>query len=166
MVSTRPPAHTSGSPAQDWLLLDQQLCFALYSTSLAMTKLYKPLLAPLALTYPQYLTLLVLWERDGQTVSELGERLFLDSGTLTPLLKRMEAAGWLQRERAAEDERRVIVSLTPEGRALRQKARSIPPQLAQATRCNASELASLTQRLQQLRTQLLGADEDAQTAAH
>src|SRR5206468_5596661 len=87
------------SPAPDagrldaWLALDNQLCFALYSTSLAMTKLYKPLLEPLGLTYPQYLALLVLWARDALTVSELGERLFLDSGTLTPLLKRMEAAG-------------------------------------------------------------------------
>ncbi|MEO8152296.1 MAG: MarR family transcriptional regulator [Rhizobacter sp.] len=150
----------------DWLRLDQQLCFALYSTSLAMTKLYKPLLAPLGLTYPQYLALLVLWERDGLAVSELGDRLFLDSGTLTPLLKRMEAAGWLQRDRAADDERRVIVSLTAEGRALRQKARRIPTQLAQATRCDASELASLTQRLQQLRTQMLGADDDAPSPAH
>jgi DNA-binding MarR family transcriptional regulator len=150
----------------DWLKLDQQLCFALYSSSLAMTKLYKPLLAPLGLTYPQYLALLVLWERDKITVGELGERLFLDSGTLTPLLKRMQASGWLQRERAADDERRVIVSLTPEGRALRRKARAIPPQLAQATRCDASELASLTQRLQQLRSHLLGADDDAQTTAH
>lgn len=166
MVSTRPPAQAAGNPAKDWLLLDQQLCFALYSSSLAMTKLYKPLLAPLGLTYPQYLALLVLWERDGLTVSELGERLFLDSGTLTPLLKRMEAAGWLQRERAADDERRVIVSLTPEGRALRQKAKRIPLQLAQATRCDLGELASLTQRLQQLRTQLLSADDDAQTPAH
>ena len=83
------------------LQLDHQLCFALYSTSLAMTKLYKPLLAPLGLTYPQYLVLLALWEGDDRMVSELGERLFLDSGTLTPLLKRMEAAGWLQRQRDA-----------------------------------------------------------------
>ncbi len=166
MVSTRPPAQAANGPAQDWLLLDQQLCFALYSTSLAMTKLYKPLLAPLGLTYPQYLALLVLWERDGLTVSELGERLFLDSGTLTPLLKRMEAAGWLQRERAAVDERRVIVSLTAEGRALRQKAKRVPIQLAQATHCDVSELTSLTQRLQQLRSHLLGADDDARPAAH
>lgn len=150
----------------DWLQLDQQLCFALYSSSLAMTKLYKPLLAPLGLTYPQYLALLVLWERDGLAVGELGERLFLDSGTLTPLLKRMEAAGWLQRERAAADERRVMVSLTAEGRALRQKARRVPLQLAQASGCSAAELAELTQRLQQLRTQLLGAADDALSTAH
>ncbi|HET7792175.1 MAG TPA: MarR family transcriptional regulator [Rhizobacter sp.] len=150
----------------DWLQLDQQLCFALYSSSLAMTKLYKPLLAPLGLTYPQYLALLVLWERDGLAVGELGERLFLDSGTLTPLLKRMETAGLIRRERAAEDERRVLVSLTPEGRALRQKARRIPLELAEATRCDARELASLVQRLQELRTQLLGAAEDASSPTH
>lgn len=160
------PSKTPATKANPAQLLDNQLCFALYSASLAMTKLYKPMLDEMGLTYPQYLALLVLWERDGLTVSELGERLFLDSGTLTPLLKRMEAAGWLLRERAADDERRVIVSLTPEGRALRQKAKRIPLQLAQATRCDLGELASLTQRLQQLRTQLLSADDDAQTPAH
>jgi len=141
----------------DWLQLDNQLCFALYSASLAMTKLYKPLLEPLGLTYPQYLALLVLWERDGLAVNELGERLFLDSGTLTPLLKRMEAAGWLSRERAGDDERRVILSLTAEGRALKRRAQAVPRELASATGCSADELVSLTRRLQQLRTQLLDA---------
>jgi DNA-binding MarR family transcriptional regulator len=163
----RPAARTvARAEAQpDWLKLDLQLCFALYSTSLAMTKLYKPLLAPLGLTYPQYLAMLVLWEQDGVGVGELGERLFLDSGTLTPLLKRMESAGWVRRERAADDERRVVVSLTAEGRALKQKARRVPLQLAQAAHCDVGELAALTQRLQQLRTQLLS-DTDAPTAAH
>jgi MarR family transcriptional regulator, organic hydroperoxide resistance regulator len=152
-----PTAKRPARPAAvaDWLQLDQQLCFALYSSSLAMTKLYKPLLEPLGLTYPQYLALLVLWERDGLAVGELGERLFLDSGTLTPLLKRMEAAGWLQRERAAEDERRVIVTLTPAGRALRQQARAVPRALAKASGCSAQELVELTQRLQHLRAQLI-----------
>jgi DNA-binding MarR family transcriptional regulator len=84
-----------------------------------MTKLYKPLLDPLGLTYPQYLVMLVLWERDGETVGQLGERLFLDSGTLTPLLKRLEAQGLLQRQRDAADERRVLLQLSPAGRALR-----------------------------------------------
>lgn len=149
------PRPSNRSAVNDWLRLDDQLCFALYSTSLAMTKLYKPLLEPLGLTYPQYLALLVLWERDGQSVGELGERLFLDSGTLTPLLKRMEAAGWLQRERAAEDERRVIVSLTPAGLALRQQARAVPRALAKASGCSTDELIELTQRLQQLRAQLI-----------
>jgi len=161
-----PAQRTHADNHADWLRLDQQLCFALYSTSLAMTKIYKPLLAPLGLTYPQYLAMLVLWERDGLAVGELGERLFLDSGTLTPLLKRMEASGWLQRERATDDERRVIVSLTAEGRALRQKAKRVPLQLAQATHCSIDELTSLTQRLQQLRAQLLSADEEAPRTAH
>ena len=110
----------SAQPAS-WLSLDLQLCFALYSASLAMTKLYKPMLAPLGLTYPQYLAMLVLWEADDVTVTTLGERLMLDSGTLTPLLKRLESAGLVQRLRDATDERRVRVLLTPAGRALRRR---------------------------------------------
>ena len=153
----RTTTSTTPVPAADWQQLDHQLCFALYSASLAMTKLYKPLLEPLGLTYPQYLALLVLWERDGLTVGELGERLFLDSGTLTPLLKRMEASGWLSRARAADDERRVLVHLTTEGRALKRRAASVPRELAAATGCSADELVGLTRRLQQLRTQLLDA---------
>lgn len=138
--------------------LDRQLCFALYASSLAMTKLYKPLLAPLGLTYPQYLVLLALWEQDGQSVGELGERLQLDSGTLTPLLKRMEQAGLLQRSRDPEDERRVCVSLSTSGLALKDRARSIPQQLACASACSLQELESLTQRLHQLREQLQRAE--------
>src|SRR3954462_6505588 len=99
-------------PANEVLHLDNQLCFALYSASLAMTKLYKPLLDELGLTYPQYLAMLALWQEDGQSVSQLGERLFLDSGTLTPLLKRLETAGLVVRERSVEDERRVHIRLT------------------------------------------------------
>lgn len=154
----RTTTSTAAHAATDWQQLDNQLCFALYSASLAMTKLYKPLLEPLGLTYPQYLTLLVLWERDGLSVGELGERLFLDSGTLTPLLKRMEASGWLSRTRAADDERRVLVHLTAEGRALKRRAASVPRELAVASGCSADELVALTRRLQQLRTQLLEAD--------
>lgn len=131
--------------------LDHQLCFALYSASLAMTKLYKPLLEDLGLTYPQYLVLLVLWERDDLMVSELGERLFLDSGTLTPLLKRMEAAGWLQRQRDAADERRVRVTLSPAGRALQAQAAGIPACVRQHSQCTRSELQALTAQVQQLR---------------
>lgn len=111
------------------LLLDNQLCFAMYSASLAMTKAYKKILAPLEITYPQYLVMMVLWEQDQIIVSELGARLFLDSGTLTPLLKRMEAMGLLRRARDAGDERRVVVSLTEAGRALREKARAVPLQM-------------------------------------
>src|SRR3954468_2994928 len=113
-MSTPGSSKQSPKPAADasWLQLDRQLCFALYSTSLAMTKLYKPLLAPLGLTYPQYLAMLVLWEEGDVAVHELGERLFLDSGTLTPLLKRLQAAGYVERSRDAADERRVRIALT------------------------------------------------------
>jgi DNA-binding MarR family transcriptional regulator len=138
------------------LRLDNQLCFALYSASLAMTKLYKPLLEELGLTYPQYLALLVLWEQDGVSVSELGQRLSLDSGTLTPLLKRLEAAGLLTRLRDAEDERRVRVVLSAEGRALKARAKRIPGCILAATHCDLAEVASLTRQVQALRDQLAG----------
>src|ERR1700754_2332202 len=132
--------------------LDNQLCFALYSSSLLMTKLYKPLLGALGLTYPQYLVMLALWETDAIGVGELGERLFLDSGTLTPLLKRMEAAGLLARERAVEDERRVIVTLSKAGRTLRRKAEGAPLNVACASGGDLNELIELTARLQTLRS--------------
>lgn len=137
------------------LLLDNQLCFALYSASLAMTKLYKPLLAALGLTYPQYLALLVLWERDGLTVSELGERLSLDSGTLTPLLKRLEAAGLVSRLRDAADERRVRVQLTAEGRSIKARASHVPGCVLQATQCDVIDAMALTRQLQALRDRLV-----------
>ncbi len=105
--------------SDDILRLDQQLCFAVYAAHHAFTAAYKPLLEPLGLTYPQYLVLLVLWERDGPTVKEIGQRLQLDSGTLTPLLKRMEAGGLLSRQRAPEDERQVRIALTERGRGLK-----------------------------------------------
>ncbi len=136
------------------LQLDNQLCFALYSASLAMTKLYTPLLSALNLTYPQYLVLLVLWEQDGLTVTALGDRLYLNSGTLTPLLKRMETSGLLLRVRSQEDERRVQVSLTPEGKKLKARAATIPPCVAEAANCSVSELMVLTQQLKALRSQL------------
>ena len=152
-------------PPIDAQRLDNQLCFALYSTSLAMTKLYKPLLAPLGLTYPQYLAMLVLWETDSIGVNELGERLFLDSGTLTPLLKRMQAAGWVERERDQADERRVIVTLTPAGRALRRKAAQVPLALAQATGCGLDEVVALTARVQTLRDHVVAHAESANTGS-
>ncbi|RQO58725.1 MarR family transcriptional regulator [Paucibacter sp. KBW04] len=150
--STQSKAQTEQSP--DWLLLDQQLCFALYASSLAMTKLYKPLLAPLGLTYPQYLVMLALWETDGPSVSALGQRLQLDSGTLTPLLKRLEISGLIQRRRSSEDERRVEVFLSSEGRSLKRRAKPIPAQLACASACSLQELSELTQRLHRLRSDL------------
>lgn len=140
--------------ADQALLLDNQLCFALYSASLAMTKLYKPMLAELGLTYPQYLAMLVLWERDGLAVSEIGERLALDSGTLTPLLKRLETAGLIARLRDVQDERRVHVTLTAAGRKLKARAARIPGCILQASQCSLPELVDLTQRVQALRQRL------------
>ena len=112
------------------LALDNQLCFPLYAASRELTRCYKPFLDPLGLTYPQYVTMMALWERDGMKVGELGGRLHLDSATLTPLLKRLEARGLVHRERSLEDERAVIVTLTEEGRALRETALEVPRCLA------------------------------------
>jgi len=144
----------SAAPVSNWLALDRQLCFAIYSASLAMTKFYKPVLDPLGLTYPQYLVMLVLWEGDGITVSQLGDRLGLDSGTLTPLLKRLQAGGLLTRLRDAADERRVLLQLTADGRALRQRATAVPPQVLQASGCGLDELTDLTRRLHDLRRRM------------
>ena len=141
-------------PSPPALRLGNQLCFALYSASLAMTRLYKPLLARLGLTYPQYLAMLVLWEQDGITVSELGEKLFLDSGTLTPLLKRLQASDLLVRGRDAQDERRVRLTLTPRGRALRGAAEAIPACVLRSTQCALPDLVALTVQLQHLRDQV------------
>ena len=160
MVTRSPRIANAVPDAQQMQRLDHQLCFALYSSSLLMTKLYKPVLGALGLTYPQYLVLLVLWEADaaGSTlgVGELGLRLFLDSGTLTPLLKRMEAAGLLTRTRAAEDERRVVVALSKMGRGLRRKAAHVPNEAACAVGCKLNEIAELTAQLQSLRSNVAG----------
>lgn len=151
-----PEAPQPASPADDLLTLDRQMCFALYSASLAMTKLYKPLLSKLDLTYPQYLVMLVLWERDGIRVSGLKERLYLDYGTLTPLIKRLEAHGLLIRQRAPDDERQVIVRLTERGRALKTEAGQIPEQVATAAGCSLAELEDLKSQLLALRNRLHG----------
>ena len=147
--------RTDSSLSDQLPRLDNQLCFALYSASLATTKLYKPLLQPWGLTYPQYLVMLALWENDDCTVSELGERLFLDSGTLTPLFKRMESAGWLQRQRDSADERRVRIVLTAAGRELREKLAGIPECMLQQSPCTLSELQALRLQLQQWRDHLV-----------
>ena len=146
------PAKTPS--ADEMLHLDNQVCFALYSASLAMTKLYKPLLQDLGLTYPQYLAMLVLWEDDGLMVSEIGERLSLDSGTLTPLLKRLEAAGLVSRVRDAGDERRVHITLTAAGRKLKQRAQKIPGCVLAASQCSVPEVVRLTRELRGLRQRL------------
>ena len=134
--------------------MDRQLCFALYSASRAMTAAYRPILSELNLTYPQYLVLLVLWEQDGLSVSELGSRLFLDSGTLTPLLKRMQAAGLVTRQRAVEDERRVHIALTESSRQLKTQAAQIPGCILNAAQCPVPELVVLTRQMQALRERL------------
>lgn len=154
-MSTTTPPDSPTSPSLDAMLrLDNQLCFALYSASLAMTKVYKPLLETIGLTYPQYLVMLVLWEQDGLTVSEIGVRLSLDSGTLTPLLKRLETSGLLSRRRAVDDERRVHVSLTAAGRLLKTRAAGIPSCVVEASQCSLPQLAELTRQVQALRDQL------------
>ena len=137
--------------------LNRQLCFAMYSASRAATKAYRPLLEELGLTYPQYLVMLVLWEEDPRSVRALGEELGLDSGTLSPLLKRLESLGLVARHRAAEDERRVEVTLTEEGTALSEKARAIPQRLVDAAGLTPAELDKLRETLSRLSAALLAA---------
>lgn len=142
--------------------LEEQLCFALYSASRALTRAYQPLLEPLGLTYPQYLVMLVLWEGEARSVSELGARLGLDSGTLTPLLKRLEEAKLVERRRDAEDERVVHISLSPAGAALQERARPIPLELAcragfVPTKEGLAELAQLRDTLRDLTRRARGA---------
>ena len=110
--------------------LTNQLCFPLYAAARNVTGLYTPWLKPLGLTYTQYIVFLVLWEEDGISVTEIGEKLMLDNGTLSPLLKKMEKAGYINRRRSSDDERVVVITLTEEGRALQEKAKDIPRQMA------------------------------------
>ena len=140
--------------AIDPLLLGNQICFAVYSTAHAFNRVYKPLLDRLGLTYPQYLVMLVLWERDGVPVKDIGERLFLDSGTLTPLLKRLETAGLIKRTRSTEDERQVLIALTSQGQALREKARTVPQAILATSACSITELSALKNELVALRDRL------------
>lgn len=130
--------------------LDDQLCFALYSASRAVTMVYRPLLDELGLTYPQYLVLMVLWEEEPCTVGQLGARLHLDSGTLSPLLKRLETVGYVSRIRAADDERRVEITLTPAGRALEERAACIPERLLGSGNADVSDLAALRDAVRNL----------------
>lgn len=150
----KPPTTSNQAGSPNWLHLDQQLCFALYSASLAMTKQYKPLLDPLGLTYPQYLVMLVLWEASSISVNEVGKRLSLDSGTLTPLLKRLEASGLISRQRDSEDERRVLVSLTPKGQHLKQDAQSVPQAIACQVGLGLDDISALRGTLQRIKEQI------------
>lgn len=138
----------------DALLLHNQLCFALYSTSLMMTKVYKPLLQALGLTYPQYLAMMVLWERDGLTVGDISARLLTDPGSLTPLLKRLEGEGLISRTRNKEDERVVLLHLTEQGRALQQRAIGIPGCILSASGLDIEKLQAMQADLLKLRESL------------
>ncbi|WP_318247481.1 MarR family transcriptional regulator [Rossellomorea aquimaris] len=131
----------------DVLLLENQICFKIYTAEREITKLYRSLLEEIGVTYPQYLALLVLWEKEKITVKELGKKLFLDSGTLTPMLKRMENNGLLIRERSKEDERSVIISLTEKGAGLKEKASCIPSRLLENLDMDTSELEQFNQTL-------------------
>lgn len=150
-MKTRSANKLNAAPAP---LLDQQLCFALYSANLAMHKVYRPLLSALGLTYPQYLAMLVLWEDGALTVSAIGERLYLDSATLTPLLKRLETAGLLTRTRAVDDERQVVIELTAKGHHLRQRAPDVLSAVFCAAGCSSGELRAIRSELERLRGNL------------
>jgi len=136
--------------------LDNQLCFAVYAAAHSFAQVYRPFLDPVGLTYPQYLVLLELWERDDQTVRELGRPLFLDSGTLTPMLKRMELAGWIKRRRDARDGRAVRVSLTQKAQAFRRKARGIPAAMMCASQLDLAGLSALRETLKRVSHALRG----------
>ena len=140
----------AGKPSR----LNEMLCFTVYSTAHAFNRVYKPLLDALGLTYPQYLVMLTLWERDGMTVKEIGDDLHLDSGTLTPLLKRLEAAGVVRRARDSADERQVRISLTPKGKEMRDKANTVAPTVIGACERSREELKDLNAQLVQLRDAL------------
>lgn len=140
----------------DPLDLDRQVCFPLYAASNLLNRLYRPILAELGLTYPQYLVMLVLWKQAPQTVGSLGDMLYLDSGTLTPLLKRMEAAGLISRTRDAEDERRVLIDLTANGRALRSAAKKVPAMLGEGLDIDAAAVADLRDQVRSLIAALRG----------
>jgi DNA-binding MarR family transcriptional regulator len=149
-TKTARPKTPAATAAGDLLALDNQLCFALYAASGLVTRAYRPLLEPLGLTYPQYLAMLVLWEQAPRTVKALGEALDLDSGTLTPLLKRLEGAGYVTRTRDADDERRVQIALTPAGEALKTKAAEVPAALACRLNLPVEEIVALRATLQDL----------------
>lgn len=157
MSDKRDEAETNDI-APGMLALDQQLCFAVYSAAHALNRTYKPLLDPYGLTYPQYIALMTLWEEDGRTVKALGETLGLDSGTLSPLLKRLEAAGYIHRARDKADERQVLVTLTDKGRAMQSEAVAIRMAIGKATGCSIEALQSLTVELQALAGRLEGTD--------
>jgi MarR family transcriptional regulator, organic hydroperoxide resistance regulator len=139
--------------------LDAMLCFAIYGVAHAFTRAYKPLLEPLGLTYPQYLVMMALWAEDGQKVKMLGDRLGLDSGTLSPLLKRLEQSGLVKRKRDAEDERQVKITLTPQGLELKVRSAGVMAAIGKATGCTLDEVKALREALVGLKERLEGAEE-------
>ncbi|MEQ8392392.1 MAG: MarR family transcriptional regulator [Thalassospira sp.] len=139
---------------EDFLELEKFLCFSVYSASHAFNRIYKPLLDKLGLTYPQYLVMVALWQEDDQSVSSIGEKMYLESSTLTPLLKRLEGHGLVARKRDPKDERSVRVSLTADGKALRQKAEEIPACILDATGLDLETAKRLNRDLRDLRAQL------------
>ncbi|CAN7215738.1 MarR family winged helix-turn-helix transcriptional regulator [Rossellomorea sp. LjRoot5] len=141
---------------KDPLLLENQICFKIYTAEREITKLYRSLLEEIGVTYPQYLALLVLWEEETISVKELGRKLFLDSGTLTPMLKRMEANGLVERKRSKEDERSVVISLTDRGRDLKKKAECVPTRLLERLEMDGDELLKLDQTLTTILGKLQG----------
>lgn len=157
MADQKTPPKPEGQDAStqgDALRLSEFLCFAVYSASHAFNRVYKPLLDELGLTYPQYLAMVLLWERDDQTVGSLGDRLFLESSTLTPLLKRLEALGHISRSRDPDDERQVRVRLTDKGRAIREKASAVPACILEASGLKIDELGRLRNEIVALRNAL------------
>lgn len=156
-MATRVAAQPGRSPGPG-LGLDEQLCFSLYAASRAVRARYRPLLDDLGLTYPQYLVMLVLWESGPISVRGLGRRLHLDSGTLSPVLKRLEAAGLVVRHRGVPDDRSVEVTLTSAGRALRSRAERIPPQVADATGLGRSDFLRLVAELEALSARLASSE--------
>jgi DNA-binding MarR family transcriptional regulator len=136
------------------LKLDKQLCFALYGAAHAFTRAYKPLLSPLGLTYPQYVVMMALWEEDDLSVKTLGERVGLDSGTLSPLLKRLEQVGYVARRRDAADERVVFITLTGDGRQLKERALQVFESIGNQIGCEIAEIESLRESLKRLKSQL------------
>ncbi len=148
MAKPSPPALTD-------LYLQNQLCFALYAASLAMTKTYRPLLAPLGLTYPQYVVMMALWQHGELTAGGLAQTVALDSGTLVPMVRKLVVQGLLLRRRSSDDERSVLITLTPAGRALKRRAHAVHSQVAISTQCGAPEREAMTNKLQALRNVLV-----------
>lgn len=147
--------NATGNAQESQLKLSNFLCFAIYSTANAVTRAYQPRLAALGLTYPQYLVMVVLWEQENQTVKAIGDKLSLDSGTLTPLLKRLETAGLITRRRNTVDERQVLIGLTNEGRKMRERAEAVPVAMGQAFGCSMDEAQSLRSELITMRDNLV-----------